>query len=522
MNQTQSGTQQVMVTTVPGAPPFGFVAVAPSLGSSRSVVHPPGFSAAPAVNMLGAFPLESAAPKLPPDVPPGVPPGVARTASAPLGNEADVLGTLQTIESINAELKAEMMRSARAYGGALPSSPPRGQVPDQHGNGIAMAAGAESGLDRQLFQRIENLQAKNQFLKRHQEVLLNSARTEAVWSARMQDIELHEDRLARLEEELRDRENRFTAASQRQQQETQLALQRHVIEIQSKFQEELNHLSVERVRMDRNLRQRLQELDETRSEQDKMHMQRMRDLKAEGERLGQMMQMEEQKHRGQIGTLHAPAAHDLSSEGRQMPQSFSARGIPSGSSLAGSSGKPSNLSQLRTQPEPSPALPMASNGPWGDIPMVYQAALDVIETHGWSALHNDTPTWTPLHWAASIGRVDICKYLVSQGADITFPDELGKTAIDYAHLRGHSACVDVLCALPYSSHDAAEHDIIEDEGLSLPKSINGVRVSQAALPDWGSAKAAAALQAPPVIHGYADHMNVNFTYGMGVLHEESD
>jgi len=69
------------------------------------------------------------------------------------------------------------------------------------------------------------------------------------------------------------------------------------------------------------------------------------------------------------------------------------------------------------------------------LPEVYEAAIVIILEHGWDALHggeNGNPAWTALHWAAFEGRVDVCELLLAAGADASHPDELGRTAMEYA------------------------------------------------------------------------------------------
>jgi FOG: Ankyrin repeat len=51
---------------------------------------------------------------------------------------------------------------------------------------------------------------------------------------------------------------------------------------------------------------------------------------------------------------------------------------------------------------------------------------------------------TPLHKAAELGRIDVVRYLISQGADVNIKDSMGQTALDCAAKRGHSHIVDLL------------------------------------------------------------------------------
>ncbi|KNG89120.1 Ankyrin repeat protein [Aspergillus nomiae NRRL 13137] len=58
-----------------------------------------------------------------------------------------------------------------------------------------------------------------------------------------------------------------------------------------------------------------------------------------------------------------------------------------------------------------------------------------------SAMYDDYPSWallfftgvgTPLHKAAELGKVDVVRYLISQGADQSINDANGRTAIECA------------------------------------------------------------------------------------------
>lgn len=52
---------------------------------------------------------------------------------------------------------------------------------------------------------------------------------------------------------------------------------------------------------------------------------------------------------------------------------------------------------------------------------------------------------TPLHWAALTGQLEAVKLLVaSKLCDVNARNKLGRTALDDAHDRGHSAVFDVL------------------------------------------------------------------------------
>ncbi|KAL1869024.1 hypothetical protein Plec18167_008027 [Paecilomyces lecythidis] len=51
---------------------------------------------------------------------------------------------------------------------------------------------------------------------------------------------------------------------------------------------------------------------------------------------------------------------------------------------------------------------------------------------------------TPLHRAAELGKIDVVRYLISQGADVNIKDAMGQTALDCAAKHGCSDIVDLL------------------------------------------------------------------------------
>lgn len=51
---------------------------------------------------------------------------------------------------------------------------------------------------------------------------------------------------------------------------------------------------------------------------------------------------------------------------------------------------------------------------------------------------------TPLHKAAELGKVDVVRYLISQGADTSIKDVTGRTALDCAAIAHHSEIVELL------------------------------------------------------------------------------
>jgi len=66
-----------------------------------------------------------------------------------------------------------------------------------------------------------------------------------------------------------------------------------------------------------------------------------------------------------------------------------------------------------------------------DLPPAYQKVLTQIETYGWQSM-NWREGYSMLHWAASKGNKDVCKYLVELNADQLSKDDQGRTAVDIA------------------------------------------------------------------------------------------
>lgn len=70
------------------------------------------------------------------------------------------------------------------------------------------------------------------------------------------------------------------------------------------------------------------------------------------------------------------------------------------------------------------------------VPSAYLHVLEQVESQGWH-----TVSWksgyTMLHWAASKGHGELCRYLMRLDADIGARDAEGCTAVDCATRRGH-------------------------------------------------------------------------------------
>lgn len=57
---------------------------------------------------------------------------------------------------------------------------------------------------------------------------------------------------------------------------------------------------------------------------------------------------------------------------------------------------------------------------------------------------NKFNSWTPLHFAASQGHVEIAKLLIQYKCDINARDDVGRTALHYASAKGHADVVELL------------------------------------------------------------------------------
>jgi hypothetical protein len=63
---------------------------------------------------------------------------------------------------------------------------------------------------------------------------------------------------------------------------------------------------------------------------------------------------------------------------------------------------------------------------------------------GANANARDKSGWTPLHWAASYGRVDVARLLLEHGADPGIRDKDGRTPLDIARATRHKEVVRVI------------------------------------------------------------------------------
>jgi hypothetical protein len=80
------------------------------------------------------------------------------------------------------------------------------------------------------------------------------------------------------------------------------------------------------------------------------------------------------------------------------------------------------------------------------IPPVYASAIAAVERYGWETVHGGEAEWTALHWAAAEGRAQICERLLNCRADPVQPDNLGRSALDYAHEADDEETLEILLA----------------------------------------------------------------------------
>ena len=83
---------------------------------------------------------------------------------------------------------------------------------------------------------------------------------------------------------------------------------------------------------------------------------------------------------------------------------------------------------------PSPGVPAGSLDT--SLPLVYAAALEGIETHGWSAVYpaDDPPAWTILHWAAMEGdRLDLRCWEHIYYSRFILLDHIGTVSMSHEH-----------------------------------------------------------------------------------------
>lgn len=72
--------------------------------------------------------------------------------------------------------------------------------------------------------------------------------------------------------------------------------------------------------------------------------------------------------------------------------------------------------------------------------------------------HRDNSGWTPLHYAAFEGHVDVCEALLEAGAKIDETDNDGKGALMLAAQEGHATLVERLLEQHSAPIDQHAHD----------------------------------------------------------------
>lgn len=72
--------------------------------------------------------------------------------------------------------------------------------------------------------------------------------------------------------------------------------------------------------------------------------------------------------------------------------------------------------------------------------------------------HRDNSGWTPLHYAAFEGHVDVCDALLEAGAKVDEADNDGKGALMLAAQEGHTALVERLLEQHAAPIDQHAHD----------------------------------------------------------------
>lgn len=88
----------------------------------------------------------------------------------------------------------------------------------------------------------------------------------------------------------------------------------------------------------------------------------------------------------------------------------------------------------------------------------YKCLRDVISTQGLDEQHRDNSGWTPLHYAAFEGHIDVCEALLEAGAKIDETDNDGKSAIMLAAQEGHTSLVERLLKQHNAPIDQHAHD----------------------------------------------------------------
>lgn len=72
--------------------------------------------------------------------------------------------------------------------------------------------------------------------------------------------------------------------------------------------------------------------------------------------------------------------------------------------------------------------------------------------------HRDNSGWTPLHYAAFEGHMEVCEALLEAGAKVDEPDNDGKGPLMLAAQEGHGGLVENLLEVHGAPPDQRAHD----------------------------------------------------------------
>ncbi|QOJ78899.1 ankyrin repeat domain-containing protein [Infirmifilum lucidum] len=81
-------------------------------------------------------------------------------------------------------------------------------------------------------------------------------------------------------------------------------------------------------------------------------------------------------------------------------------------------------------------LEAAARGDYGKVKELLDRGADVNT--------RDKYGWTPLHYAADGGHLEVARLLLDRGADVNTRDNDGRTPLDLARAMGHKEVVELL------------------------------------------------------------------------------
>lgn len=94
----------------------------------------------------------------------------------------------------------------------------------------------------------------------------------------------------------------------------------------------------------------------------------------------------------------------------------------------------------------------------GDTPFLATDWTIENSLEGLDEQHRDNSGWTPLHYAAFEGHIDVCEALLEAGAKIDEADNDGKGALMLAAQEGHATLVERLLVQHGAPIDQHAHD----------------------------------------------------------------